>query len=347
MKYEVYYFPRPFYFRRPATTSRGTYKERESWFVEIYDAKNKEHMGFGECAPLPDLSCDYHEGFRDAMSKACKKLQQSGEIDYEGLRDYPSILFGIETSMLMFKANSFVFWDTPFTRQEVGIPINGLIWMGDYDTMLTQACKKIRNGFNCIKLKIGGLDFEQELKLLKTIRERYARKKIVLRLDANGAFKPEEALDKLKQLAEFDIHSIEQPIRAGQWKEMAFLAANSPIPIALDEELIGCNQPEKKKELLDTIRPQYLVLKPTLHGSLFGCEEWIREAEARGIGWWATSALETKVGLHAIAQWVSRFDNPLPQGLGTGGIYQNNIIMPLRLRGSMLWKLDDSVAIPK
>jgi hypothetical protein len=222
-------------------------------------------------------------------------------------------------------------WDTPFSRGEAGIPINGLIWMADYDTMLKQIESKIQAGFRCIKLKIGAIRFEEEWALLRHIRKHFSINDIELRLDANGAFMPTEALDKLNRLAEWDIHSIEQPIRIGQWDAIARLAEQSPIPIALDEELIGHHRPEDKQRLLDVIRPQYIVLKPSLHGGINGCEEWIKEARRTCIGWWITSALESNIGLKAIAQWCATFNNPLPQGLGTGTLFTNNIELPLQL----------------
>ena len=262
---------------------------------------------------------------------------ETGSIDIEGLRNYPSILFGLETALRQYQANSTALWDTPFSRSEVGIPINGLIWMGSYKEMIEQVEAKIKAGFRCIKLKIGAIDFEEELNILRIIRQHFTAKEIELRVDANGAFSPVDAMDKLKQLAELDLHSIEQPIRAGQWEEMARLTSSTPLPIALDEELIGCNQPEKKAELLTAIQPQYIILKPSLHGGIQGGEEWIKEAEKRQIGWWITSALESNIGLNAIAQWCATFKNPLPQGLGTGALFTDNIDMPLEIRQDCLW----------
>ncbi len=209
--------------------------------------------------------------------------------------------------------------------------------MGDHRYMLEQIENKLQTGFRCIKLKIGAIDPEQEISLLKYIRQHFSAAELALRVDANGAFSPQEAPEKLSRLAEFELHSIEQPIRAGQWEEMARLTATTPLPIALDEELIGVNEPERKKELLDRIRPQYIILKPSLHGGFSGSEEWIAEANKREIGWWITSALESNIGLNAIAQWCSTFNNPLPQGLGTGSLFTNNIEMPLEVRGDCLW----------
>ena len=259
-----------------------------------------------------------------------------------GLSGIPSILFGLETALLQFEANSFALWDTPFSRGETGIPINGLIWMGSYKEMTEQVAEKIETGYRCIKLKIGAIDFKKELNILRIIREQFSARDIELRVDANGAFSPNEVMEKLDRLAKFDLHSIEQPIRAEQWDDMAQLAATSPIPIALDEELIGCNTPEKKKELLSYIRPQYIVLKPSLHGGLYGGSEWLKEAEEQQIGWWITSALESNIGLNAIAQWCATFNNPLPQGLGTGALFTDNIDAPLELRDNRLWFIPES-----
>ena len=208
--------------------------------------------------------------------------------------------------------------------------------MGSYEEMLGQVTDKIESGFRCIKLKIGAIDFDKELEILRIIRKQFSSDEIELRVDANGAFSPNEAMRKLNCLAKLDLHSIEQPIRAGQWEDMALLAASSPVPISLDEELIGYNTPEKKKELLSFINPQYIILKPSLHGGLYGCSEWIKEAQDRQIGWWITSALESNVGLNAIAQWCATFDNPLPQGLGTGGLFTNNIDLPLSINNGQL-----------
>ena len=326
-------------FKRPAGTSRGVYHDHKIWYVVVYSASNPQQWGIGECAPLFDLSCDYNESYEQTLAYFCHKLEEDGKLDKEALKTYPSILFGLETAMLHLEQGSFRLQDTPFSRGEQGIPINGLIWMGDYQYMFEQIEAKMQQGFRCIKLKIGAINFDEEIKLLRYIRKHFSAKEITLRVDANGAFDTTDALDKLKRLSELDLHSIEQPIRAGQWGEMAKLTATTPLPIALDEELIGINQPDEKKRLLDTIRPQYIILKPTLHGGISGATEWIELAKQRGIDWWITSALESNIGLNAIAQWCSIFNNPLPQGLGTGGLYTNNIEMPLSIKGDCLWSL--------
>ena len=287
---------------------------------------------------MPALSCDDLPDYEVILAKACRRLEErQGRLDVDSLCDYPSILFGLETAIRHFFAGSWALCDTAFSRGEAGIPINGLIWMGDFDKMLSQIEKKMEAGFRCIKLKIGAINFEEELALLRHIRTRFSSKEIELRVDANGAFSPVDAMEKLKRLSELDLHSIEQPIRQGQWREMARLCARTPVPIALDEELIGVNDAGQKRELLEAIRPRYIILKPALAGGFSGTEEWIRLAEARGIGWWVTSALESNIGLSALAQWTYGLQNPMPQGLGTGLLYTNNIPSPLQLTGERLY----------
>lgn len=335
--YRIKITPRLLHFKQPAGTSRGTYTTRQVWYVSLSSDAYPGRTGIGECAPLPGLSCDDLPGYEQILADACRRLEQAGELDVESLRPYPSVLFGLETAIRHYEAGSWALYDTPFSRGEAGIPINGLIWMGDFDNMLRQIETKMEAGYRCIKLKIGAINFEDELALLRHIRAHFPAKDIELRVDANGAFSPQDAMEKLKRLAEFDLHSIEQPIRAGQWEEMARLAADTPLPIALDEELIGCNSPGDKRKLLSAIRPQYIILKPSLHGGMAGGSEWIEEAGKQHIGWWITSALESNIGLNAIAQWCATFGNPLPQGLGTGLLFTDNVEMPLQIRGDALW----------
>ena len=332
------------HFNKPAGTSRGVYNTHDVWYVRVSLKENPQTFGIGECAPLPDLSCDYGDDYLVRLQKACLKLEQTGILDAEALRSQPSILFGLETAMRQLEnalqgsqTNAFALWDTPFSRGEQGIPINGLIWMGPHRDMEAQIREKLDQGFSCIKLKIGALNFEEELDLLKQIRREYSAETVTLRVDANGAFSPEEALEKLKRLSELGLHSIEQPIRAGQWEAMAGLIKSSPLNIALDEELIGVFSKEHKSHLLDALMPPFLVLKPTLHGGISGCAEWISLAEERGIGWWMTSALESNIGLNAVAQYCATLNNPLHQGLGTGLLYTDNVEMPLRIEGEKLW----------
>lgn len=335
--YIIKIIPRILEFKQPAGTSRGIYNNRKVWYIHLSSSKHPERIGIGECAPLPNLSCDDVPNYEEILTNACHLLEKEGTFCKDSLRNYPSILFGLETALQHYEAGKWALWDTPFSRGEVGIPINGLIWMGDFKNMLAQIEEKMQSGFRCIKLKIGAINFEEELNLIRHIRSHFSAKDIELRVDANGAFSPADALEKLKRLAELDLHSIEQPIRAGQWDEMAKLTAVTPLPIALDEELIGCNTAIGKQELLAAIRPQYIILKPSLHGGICGCEEWIREAEKLNIAWWVTSALESNIGLNAIAQWFATLGNPLPQGLGTGMLFTNNVEMPLDIRKDCLW----------
>jgi L-alanine-DL-glutamate epimerase-like enolase superfamily enzyme len=265
------------------------------------------------------------------------------------MRDYPSMLFGLETALLDVRCQKeegrSLLFDTAFSRGEVGIPINGLVWMGNYDEMLQRLEQKLEQGFRCVKLKIGAIDFEQELELVRRIRQRFSFHEVELRLDANGAFPYEEALYKLELLSQYAVHSIEQPIRKGQWAYMAELCRESPLPIALDEELIGVNDREMKSHMLNVIKPAYIVLKPSLHGGMAGCREWIEVARQHDVGSWITSALESNVGLNAIAQFCSSVYGDhiiMPQGLGTGQLFTDNIPMPLEIRDNQLWRLRNS-----
>lgn len=339
MELKVTTTERVLHFKRPAMTSRGVYTERHSWFVTVSDG---EHCGVGECAPLPDLSCDARPDYGEVLRGFCDRLEQTGEIPYEAMRDFPSMLFGLETAVLSLECSTphSTLYNTAFSRGEVGIPINGLVWMGNYDEMLQRMEEKLKQGFGCVKLKIGAIDFDQELELVRRIRDRFSFHEVELRLDANGAFPFDEALYKLELLSQYNIHSIEQPIRQGQWAFMAKLCRESPLPIALDEELIGVNDREMKSHLLTVIKPAYIVLKPSLHGGMAGCREWIAAAREQGVGSWITSALESNVGLNAIAQFCSSVygdDIRMPQGLGTGQLFTDNIPMPLEIRGDRLW----------
>ena len=336
-QFKIKIVPYTLNFKRPAGTSRGVYVDHEIWYVVLQSKSNANHYGVGECAPLFDLSCDYSADYEIKLHEFCQQLEEKQQLNAEALRNYPSILFGLETALRHYQKQSSILWDNSFSRGEKGIPINGLIWMGDYDYMLEQIESKMQLGYRCIKLKIGSIDFEKELDLLNHIRKHYSADRITLRVDANGAFSPSNALNRLERLAKLDLHSIEQPIKAGQWNEMARLVKETPLPIALDEELIGVNQIDRKKELLDVINPQYIILKPTLHGGISGASEWIDLAEKKQIQWWITSALESNIGLNAIAQWCGSYDTELPQGLGTGGLYTNNIDMPLEIREDCLW----------
>ena len=326
------------HFKQPAGTSRGVYTERKIWLVEM---KESERKGIGECAPLPQLSCDDIPHYAETLRMFCDQIEQTGVIDYQALRPYPSMLFGLESASAQLRVNgSAKLFDTPFGRGEEGITINGLVWMGTFEEMYQRIEEKIQAGFHCVKLKIGAIDWEREISLIKIIRQHFTKEQIELRVDANGGFTPQEAMRKLEQLATYDIHSIEQPIKQHQWKEMTRLCHETPLPIALDEELIGINDTTSKIELLDTIRPQYIILKPSLHGGMHGSEEWIRLAQERSIGSWITSALESNIGLNAIAHFAAKVYGPhisMPQGLGTGQLFTDNIPMPIEIRGEKLY----------
>lgn len=329
------------HFKQPAGTSRGVYTERRSWFISINDGKR---TGIGECAPLPQLSYDDISDYADVLRGFCDQVEQTGDIPYEAMRDYPSMLFGLETALLNLRNGNQLF-DTAFSRGEVGIPINGLVWMGSYNEMLNRMEQKLDQGFHCVKLKIGAIDFDHELDLIKRIRSRFSHHEVELRVDANGAFPFDEALYKLELLSQYNIHSIEQPIHAGQWSFMSELCRESPLPIALDEELIGINDPDQKRQMLNIIRPRYIILKPSLHGGMMGTHEWINIARDMGIGSWITSALESNVGLNAIAQFCSSVYGDsitMPQGLGTGQLFTDNIPLPLEIRSDKLWILKNS-----
>lgn len=339
---------RTLHFRKPARTSRGEYLTHDAIIITIRDEEGRR-IGLGECAPLPDLSAD-----RDAytrMSDVAKLIEQALQSDNytETLRPYPALLFALESAMYDYQQNPLLY-DTPFAHSEVGIPMNGLVWMASYDEMLAQVKEKLRQGFRCIKLKIGAIDWEEELRLISTVRSRFSSDTLELRVDANGAWQPKEAEEKIAQLAQYDIHSIEQPIAPYQWKEMAHLCqlqeeargrGEKFVGIALDEELIGVNSLEEKRLMLDTIRPQYIVIKPTLHGGITGSIEWVSEAQKRGISSWMTSALESNIGLRNVALLAARVYGPkitMPQGLGTGLLYTDNIEMDMELRGSKMWR---------
>jgi len=334
---------RTLHFKQPAGTSRGVYTERKIWLVTVSD---DTVVGIGECAPLPKLSCDDIPDYAEVLRRFCDEVEQTGEIPYEALRDYPSMLFGLETALCEVRRKKEegrdVLFDTPFSRGETGIPINGLVWMGTFDEMRERIEQKLEQGFHCVKLKIGAIDFDAELELIKRIRERFSHHEVELRVDANGAFAFDEALYKLELLSQYALHSIEQPIKAGQWANMAELCRESPLPIALDEELIGVNDPEQKRQMLNIIKPRYIILKPSLHGGMMGVREWVDIARDMGIGSWITSALESNIGLNAIAQLCSDIYGDaikMPQGLGTGQLFTDNIPMPLEIRGDQLWRV--------
>lgn len=321
----------PYYlkFKIPGGTSRGVLHTKETYFIEI-DSENA--TGIGEAAIFRGLSIDDRPDFETRMAWLADNIHMGSEWCLERLHDYPSIVFGLEQAMLSLKASSrFELFPSEFTRGEDQIDINGLVWMGDKEFMKSQIHDKLNSGFKVIKLKIGAIDFDTEIGLLDSIRKDFSAKDIEIRVDANGAFAPSEAMEKLKRLSDFQIHSIEQPIRQGQLKEMAELCVSSPVPIALDEELIGLTRPEDREKLLKHVKPQYLIFKPSLIGGIKVCNHWIDLCQKHNIGWWITSALESNVGLNAIAQYAYTLKNPMPQGLGTGGLFTNNIESPLKV----------------
>lgn len=340
MKYRIEIVPRTLHFKQPAGTSRGVYTTRDIWIIELTSDECPGRKGVGECAPLPDLSCDAGPEYGRILREMCSRFERDGRIDYEVMRPYPSMLFGLETALLSFKSGSSMLIDTPFSRGDEGIRINGLVWMGSYDEMLERMEEKLNAGYRCVKLKVGAIGFDSELELVRRIRERFSRHDVELRLDANGGFDFSDALYKLELLSQYAVHSIEQPIKARQWGNMAQLCRESPLPIALDEELIGVNDQEMKSHLLNFIKPAYIVIKPSLHGGMHGTREWVDAARRHDVGTWITSALESNIGLNAVAQLAADIYGPcvrVPQGLGTGMLFEDNIPMPLEMRGQELW----------
>ena len=328
------YYKHTLEFKRPSGTSRGVLKTKDSWFIKLEDNDQK---GIGECGLLKGLSIDPIEDYERRLQWVCEHIDLGLEELYSQLEDYPSIQFGLEMAFKSLESNNpYILFPSEFTEGKQGMVINGLIWMGEKSFMKSQIQEKIQQGFSCIKLKIGAIDFESELDLLKFIRSEFSASDLELRVDANGAFSKETALEKLKQLSEFDLHSIEQPIQQGQWEAMAQLCKQTPLPIALDEELIGVKSLTKREGLLQTIKPQYIILKPSLIGGFKSSEEWIGLADKHGIGWWMTSALESNIGLNAIAQFTFLQHNTMPQGLGTGSLYTNNIESPLSIEGERI-----------
>lgn len=318
----------------PSGTSRGILKTKETWFIII---KTEENTGIGECGILRGLSIDDRPDYQQQLEYTCKNIDKGLEYLLEKNTAFPSIQIGLEMAFKSLKAqDKFILYPSAFTQGQAAININGLIWMGTKAFMKDQIKNKIESGFNCIKLKIGAIDFNTELEILKDIRKHFRESDIELRVDANGAFKPTEALEKLKQLSQYNLHSIEQPIAVKQFDEMAKLCEQTPLPIALDEELIGVFSKHDKKQLLQTIKPQYIILKPSFIGGFNGTDQWIELAENNNINWWITSALESNVGLNAIAQYTYKKNTTMPQGLGTGSLFTNNFDSPLQVKNGTL-----------
>lgn len=325
-------------FIRPGGTSRGVLHQKESVFLKVSD-RNTGKFVWGECGILRKLSMDDRPGFEETIQDLCDNPQKYIHHLHEALLEWPSIRFGLEMALLELENDQQgIYFPSPFTRGEVGIKINGLIWMNSLEVMIEQLKEKIAGGYSCIKIKIGAINWEEELSLLQSIRKQFTSNEIEIRVDANGAFKAGEQVRKrLDELGKLDIHSIEQPIAVRQWEEMHDLCRNSPVPIALDEELIGVLTESEQKALLDEIQPQYIILKPSLLGGFQASSQWIKLAKERKIGYWITSCLESNIGLNAIAQFTYGQDIQMPQGLGTGGLYDNNIPSPLYLEGEYIW----------
>lgn len=334
-------------FKFDAGTSRGILKQKETFYISVCEKSFPDTIGYGEAGPLPKLSLDDFPDFEQRLIQLISQLnEQDLSLEQIALDDfvslyipakYPSVRFAIETALLDLRnGGQRLIFPSGFTAEHKAIPINGLIWMGDREFMLEQIDQKLKDGYNCIKMKIGAIDFDQECELLGYIRGKFDSSQVTLRVDANGAFSPDDAIEKLNRLAIYDLHSIEQPIKQGQIEAMRQLCEVTPLPIALDEELIGVDDFEAKRMLLEKINPQFIILKPTLVGGLRSCDDWIALAEKMNIGWWITSALESNIGLNAIAQYTATFDPEMPQGLGTGQLYHNNIESPLRIDAGTL-----------
>lgn len=322
-------------FKVPGGTSRGVLHTKETYVIKI---EKEGATGIGEVALFRGLSYDDRPDFEARLHWLASNIDKGREWCLERLHEYPSIAFGLEQAFLSLEAPSrFELFPSEFTRGADRIDINGLVWMGDEDFMKSQIREKLNSGFKVIKLKIGAIDFKTEMNLLGSIRKNFSAEDIELRVDANGAFSPAEAMEKLKRLSEYEIHSIEQPIRQGQLANMAELCESSPVPIALDEELIGLTEASKREELLKQVNPQYLIFKPSLIGGMKVCSHWIDLCRRHNIGWWITSALESNIGLNAIAQYTYTLKNPMPQGLGTGGLFTNNIDSPLKVEHGALY----------
>jgi len=322
-------------FKNPSGTSRGVLRTKETWFI-ILEENNK--IGIGETGLFRGLSIDDVPNYEEKLLWVCKNIHLGLDKLLSEVNNFPSIQFGLEQAFLSLKSDDkFELFPSEFTKGNKAININGLIWMGEKQFMKDQIKEKLKTGFSCIKMKIGAIDFDAEIELLKSIRKEFTAQEIELRVDANGAFNPKNALEKLKRLSELEIHSIEQPIKQGQVQEMAALCAKTPLPIALDEELIGVFKSEEKQNLIETIKPQFIILKPSLVGGFAGSKEWINFATNNDADWWITSALESNIGLNAIAQFTFTLQNKLPQGLGTGGLFTNNFESPLQVENGELY----------
>jgi o-succinylbenzoate synthase len=367
------YQPYQLKFKTPGGTSRGVLTQKSSWFISVWDDVNPDLTGIGECSILPGLSPDDHPELEKTLKEVCDNIhilvsdtnatphlqkrsgKSSGAAETHNmdqprlpfsqsrfhltLANWPAIRFAIETALIDLKqGGQKILFPSPFADGREGIPINGLIWMGTPVDMVRQIEEKLKTGFRCLKIKIGAIDFQAEYSILKNLRTHFPETELELRVDANGAFTSYEVPEILHMLASLDIHSIEQPIPAGQWQNMAQICESSPLPVALDEELTGIDNAAEKERMIETIRPQYIILKPSLTGGFTAAEQWIKTAEKHQAGWWVTSALESNIGLNAIAQWTYTLHNALPQGLGTGQVFSNNIPSPLTIKNGQLWR---------
>lgn len=330
-------------FKQPSGTSRGVLHQKETWYIQLF-SENK--VGIGECGILRGLSFDDRPDYEEKLAWVCQNISMGESYLLQKLTAYPSIQMGLECAFLSLESeHPFLLFDNHFSMGEKAIPINGLIWMGDVDFMIRQVKEKLEQGFGCLKMKIGAIDFDQEVSILKSLRNQFSSHDLMIRVDANGAFGV-DAIEKLELLAQLDIHSIEQPIAKGQWEAHQKLCAQTPLPIALDEELIGCIEAEEQAAMLDFIKPHYIILKPSFIGGLTGAKNWHTLAKERNIGAWVTSALESNIGLNAIAQWTFQEGFKGPQGLGTGGLFTNNIELPLHIKNGYL-SIDKTRTWPK
>lgn len=339
------YAPYTLHFREPGGTSRGVMHDKQTWLLKIWDEQNPSLFGVGEAALFPGLSMEDPSSYELKLIETMANVALGRQTD---LSRYPSLQFGLEQAILDFSnGGKGIYFPSLFTQGQGDITINGLIWMGRMDEMLRRIDEKLEQGFRCLKLKIGALNFAEELEMIKGIRQHYSADTLQIRVDANGAFDMEHAIPALNHLARYDIHSIEQPIKAGTPELMGFLCSITPVPIALDEELIGIIDKDSKKNLLDKIRPQYIILKPALTGGFSGASEWIELANERSVGWWITSALESNIGLSALSQWVATLNVTMPQGLGTGNVFTNNFPSPLKLVGDKLTFVTSSIPVDR
>jgi len=336
-RFKLSYTSHVLHFKKPSGTSRGVMTEKKCWILELRD-QELEISGIGECSIIEGLSPDYisDEQYESKLDEVVQRID-SILANPKQLAAHPSILMGVESCIFdLVNGGKRLYFPSTFTQHRQFIPINGLVWMGDEAFMKEQIQAKIDDGYSCIKMKVAAIDFETEYNLLESIRKQFSKDQMTIRVDANGGFTPEEVTEKLKRLAQLDIHSIEQPIATHQWTALSTLCNEKILPIALDEELIGIHLLSEKRHLLETVKPQYIILKPSLHGGFSGSREWIDLANSMNIDWWITSALESNIGLNAIAQFTGTFEPTIPQGLGTGGLFTQNFEAPIYIEEGKL-----------